>query len=155
MLRITTEILAVHRCHYSEDWANNGDILIADDFDRLYYLEEGNAQVWSDGQMTHLKPGYFYLFPGGACKRRYRSPQGMLLNWVHFRIASMPGISLFSRYSPQIEVRAAPGDIVFLHGLIEHFYSSRPTESLDCIQSLSHILKLFLPESWNDLLPAE
>ncbi len=136
---------------YDRSWAHEGRERIADDFDRLYCLADGEAVIRSADDEIRLEPGKLYLFPGGPTDRRYFCPDRMTLYWLHLRVELFPGISIFSRYTPPNAVPLA--GLEAMTEVMNSLRSESPWQAFHRVALVAELLKHFLPERWDEILP--
>ncbi|RMD73607.1 MAG: AraC family transcriptional regulator [Lentisphaerae bacterium] len=138
---------------YDSTWAKNGNLLIQDDFDRLYLLDFGSARVYEPHAEIVLHPGEFYLFPGNHLVRRYRCIGQMKLHWIHLRLEIAPGLSLFSFFTPPVKTPATRYTIALMPKIIQLMNAPPSPRHLATIQKgLVELIEPFLPESWEQLM---
>lgn len=151
---LSFELLGGDAGVYGPTWGARGRVTFANDFDRLYQLTEGEAEVRPvEGTAIRVLPGRLYLFPGGAVRRTYRCRGEMGLRWVHFRAEVMPGFGVFSRWRPPVCVDAGADASRLMGELVAASRSALPGETLDGVGGLCRLLRPFFPESWDALFP--
>jgi len=75
-------------------WAGDGQTLISDSFNRIYWLKNGRAEIEHDGELHRLKPGQLHVIPSHS-PGRYRCVEDMDLYWCHFNASLLGGLELF------------------------------------------------------------
>ncbi len=151
--RLTIEVQCGRRARYGLDWAC-GRKRFADDFSRLYTLEAGEARVSTPDQEMHLVPGRLYLIPAG-CPAKYNCIKPMVLLWLHFRVEAIYGIDVFSRYRPADLTALMRGGHRRLNKLLRQLGRQDPRFVFENTALLCELLRPFLPEHWEDLLPPD
>lgn len=148
------EILTGHSCRFDRSWADEGRTASANDFNRLYLMNEGEAVVRGAGEVTRVVAGRLCLFPGGPEERTYRCvTSSMHLTCSHFRIETIAGISLFAHCRPPAPVVPGFDPAPVFRGLIDAQFCRTPAETLTAVQSLMTLIQPFLPATWEELLP--
>lgn len=77
-------------------------------FNRLYFIEAGEAYFFDDHRTILLRPGWIYLIPAGKIYH-YRCPLYMKKVFFHFNIMTSNGMDLFEGGEPYVEL-AVEGD---------------------------------------------
>ena len=91
-LSVTTHAIALTKCGSS--WAYDGSKPICDSFNRIYWLESGEARIEHDGAMHILRRGNLHVIPANSTGR-YRCAETMLLHWCHFNAQLLGGLELY------------------------------------------------------------
>lgn len=70
-----------------------------EEYARLYYIIDGEAEIWHHGEKFSLSPGNLYLVPPQS-NMRYHCRDSFEIVWVHFNIAIYGHLDIFELQSP-------------------------------------------------------
>ncbi len=117
-------------------------------------LRYGRGTVTYANRTVELRPGRIYLFPDGRTAD-YSCSAPMYLQWLHFRLELMPGLSIFNFYDPPCELMAAKQTEAKFSGIISGLEICKPADLLKKYADLLELTAGFLPENWTELMPPE
>jgi len=116
------------------------------DFNRLYLIEDGHAEVTWNGRTHALCPGYAYLFPCGA-DLALRCPKSVSLWRTHFNLWTVGHTDLFEFATlPRPRIRPTRDFRACFRRLCENFPPQNVAQALSCIRDLTHLIEPFLEE---------
>jgi AraC-like DNA-binding protein len=148
---INVQLLAGNAQEYSTLWGGRN---INNNYSRLYILRHGRGRVTFADRTIELRPGRLYLFPDGRMAE-YSCSTSIYLQWLHFRLEFMPGLSIFNFYTPQYEIAGKPAAGTILSGIVAGLDLCKPSELLKKYAALLDLISDFLPENWEELMPPE
>jgi hypothetical protein len=79
---------------------------------RLYYIVDGEAEIWHHMEKFVLIPGQLYLIPPKSCMR-FRCMDHFTVVWVHFNLSLYGYLDLFE--SQNFSFVHIPEDIPYRH----------------------------------------
>ena len=148
---INVRLLAGMAQEYGVLW---GGKHINNNYSRLYMLRYGRGIVTYADRTVELRPGRLYLFPDGRTAD-YSCSTPMYLQWLHFRLELMPGLSIFNFYDPPCDLMTAKQTETKFSGIISGLDACKPAELLKKYAALLELTAGFLPENWVELMPPE
>ena len=149
--RLSIEILDAIGDNYGLDWGGEGNVLVKDNFSRLYYLESGSAEVRVGSVTVKLTPGKLYLFPSNTASY-YKCTSPMKLHWLHFSIEFSNGLDILSCFSPPFESATPVANALNIyHQIYSKLTTNNPHDYLHAVALLSEILTPFIPNDWDQI----
>lgn len=133
MSRISVHVYCAYEKEYRTEWKRG---LIRNHYDRLYFIESGEAVVCTPDREVTLRPGCVYLIPSNQLHRHYCS-SAISMHWCHFQ-ALLDGTSdLFQELTVPIEARPES---------LEHYRATfqQLEESMHSRQPWCHLLRASL-----------
>lgn len=148
---VNIRFLAGMAQEYGVAWGGNN---INNNYSRLYMLRYGCGTVTYSDRAIELRPGRLYLLPDGKTAD-YSCRTPMYLQWVHFRLEFLPGLSIFNFYDPPREIAATEQTEEVFSGIISDMELCDPAELLKKYATLLNLTSCFLPANWPELMPPE
>ena len=87
---LQTEIHMVGKAHCTSSWRAMGSP-VRDTFARIYFIPEGEGEVFQNGRRRRLLPGYLYMIPG-FCPFNYKCEKSMVQYYLHLSIRAFWGL---------------------------------------------------------------
>lgn len=101
MSRVSVHVYCAYRGRYGKEWARGA---IRNHYDRLYFVEAGEAVVGTPEGKIQLRPGCCYLIPSDQV-HDHACSSTITLHWCHFQ-AMLEGLSdLFQEMAVPTEAR--------------------------------------------------
>ena len=88
------EIHAIDLTDCDPNWAEAGQRLICDSFNRIYWVESGEARIEHNGALHRIQRGQLHVIPANS-PGRYRCVKDMRLHWCHFNARLLGGLELY------------------------------------------------------------
>lgn len=105
---VSFHVLCAYRMKFGPEWARKS---IRTHYDRLYYVESGEALLEIDESSVTMEPGNLYLIPANAL-HRHSCDDHVVINWCHFQAEAKSGIGLFELLRTSREFLASAPDVV-------------------------------------------
>ena len=102
--RIHWHVYCAYRTELGPEWVRGN---ICNHYDRLYFIESGEAMLWVGEEAIPLRPGYCYLIASNRL-HRHNCNSKVVIHWCHFDLEQDPVTGFFRDHPEMIEMR--PGD---------------------------------------------
>jgi AraC-like DNA-binding protein len=123
---------------------------VRNDFNRLYWVEAGWCEVGTAAGRVVLRPNRLYLFAAETVAD-YICPEWMRLHWLHFRLEALPGLDVFTIWSPPHSVPATnTAAFAEVEGCLNRH---TPRTEMQAVAAVAPLVAAFLPDTWDALLP--
>lgn len=140
--RVSFQLIVTNYSELDERWTDRTPQRAF--FNRLYWLEHGDATVYINGRKHVLEPGYLYLIPANAMlELQSDGPFGK--SWCHFFAPTFNGFDLMEML--QLPVRIKPADAEEVGRLFSQLIvaSERKSRGWMNVQRNAWLLELLLP----------
>ncbi len=99
--RLSPHVYCAYRTELGPEW-NRG--FIRNHYDRLYFIESGEAMLWIEDEAIPLRPGHCYLIANNK-PHRHECNSGVVIHWCHFDLAQDLVTDLFRDHPQKIEMQ--------------------------------------------------
>ena len=104
MSRISAHVYCAYRRELGKDWTRG---FVRNHYDRLYFIESGEAEVSTPEQTIPLRTGCCYLIASNQL-HRHSCASNVVIHWCHFQTVLDGSSDLFQEIEVPIEAR--PGN---------------------------------------------
>jgi AraC-like DNA-binding protein len=130
MSRISVHVYCAYRMEFGREWRRG---YIRTHYDRLYFVESGEATISTPEQEVVLRPGHCYLL-GSNLLHRHSCSAGIILHWCHFQTLLDGSVDLFQEIDVPLE--ACPETASEYRDLFQSL-----EKTMDCRTACCHLLR--------------
>lgn len=149
MSRVNVHVYCAYRMTFDRAWTRP---YVRNHYDRLYFVESGQALVETEKERVPLRAGHAYLIASN-CRHRHSCPERVTLHWCHFQ-AMLDGVSdLFQELQVPMEVFPTPGkDYRETFQRLENAMEGR--DAWHYLDRSAHLLRLLNPHVRRATIPS-
>jgi len=133
MSRISVHVYCAYRMEFGREWRRG---YVRNHYDRLYFIESGEATVSTPEQEVVLRPGHCYLL-GANLLHRHSCPAAITMHWCHFQTLLDGSVDLFQEIAVPLEAR--PGSLSSYRNIFQSL-----GKTMDCRNACCHLLRASL-----------
>ena len=131
--RISAHVYCAYRMEFGKEWTRG---FLRNHYDRLYFIESGEAEVSTPEQTICLHPGSCYLIASNQL-HRHSCTSNVVMHWCHFQTVLDGSSDLFQEIEVPIEAR--PGKTAPYQKLFESL-----EDTMQCRQAWCHLQRTAL-----------